>query len=123
VPEHYPGNKFTKDTALLEKHITASEDQQIAELLVWYQRTRAAVRDKTFTMFPHVATKYYIRRALYVKEKEEKRLRTMITAAIPIDNSGWTHDLPQPRITIEQPDVDKNTLEAKPTAINSLHRH
>jgi hypothetical protein len=105
---------------LLEKHIETTGDQQNAELQSWYHRTRAAVREKVFTTFPHVATEYYTRRAIHVKEQEEKRLRAMIIAALPVGNNGWKDDLPQPRIIDESPGADQNTPKFKPTAIGEL---
>ncbi|KAH9865049.1 hypothetical protein IAQ61_008995, partial [Plenodomus lingam] len=72
------------------------------ELETWYKRTRAAVRDKVFTMFPPIAAQYYNKRAIHIKEAEELRLRKIITAAIPVGTNGWKDDLPQPLILIKQ---------------------
>jgi hypothetical protein len=66
---------------------------------------RAAVRKKIFTMLPHIAQAYYTKRAAYVKELEEQRLKALIMNAIPKGEVGWKDDLSRPRIIIKQPEA------------------
>jgi hypothetical protein len=54
------------------------------------------------------------------KKKEEQKLRAMITAAIPVGDTGWRDDFPQPRIIIKQADTAPDTPEIKSTAANEL---
>ena len=54
-------------------------------------------------MFPRVAAVYYAKRAQHVKEAEERRLRDLITAAIPTGTDGWHDDFGLPRVIIRQP--------------------
>jgi hypothetical protein len=69
-------------------------------------------------MFPHIATEYYAKRAVHVREREEQRLREMIMRAIPTGGNGWKDDFPQPKIIIKQPEL--MTPELQPTAIGEL---
>lgn len=74
------------------------------------------MREKVFTLFPHVATEYYIKRAAYLKEQDEQKLRATLIAAIPQGNSGWRDDFPQPQIIIKEADPDPHTPVIKPSA-------
>jgi hypothetical protein len=71
-------------------------------------------------MFPHVAAEYYTKRSVHVREQEERRLRAMITAAIPMGKEGWSDDLPQPRVIVKHTDTEPRTPETKPVAVSEL---
>ncbi|CAO2650959.1 Nn.00g092560.m01.CDS01 [Neocucurbitaria sp. VM-36] len=101
IPRHYPGGKSLDETITPEA--TQAPDKQSNELQVWYKRTRGAVRERVFTTFPHIATEYYIKRAAYVKELEEQKLRHLISKAIPTGGEGWKDDFQQPKIFIKRP--------------------
>ncbi|KAF2629557.1 hypothetical protein BU25DRAFT_447028 [Macroventuria anomochaeta] len=58
------------------------------DLQFWTARTRAAIWQKVFTLFPHVAAQYYTKRSKHVNGVEERRLRDLITAAIPTGING-----------------------------------
>ncbi|KAG9383357.1 hypothetical protein A1F94_005268 [Pyrenophora tritici-repentis] len=73
------------------------------DLQEWYKRTRDAVRQQVFTMFPHIATTYYKKLSTWANEQEEKRLKEMITQAIPSGTDGWKDNFPQPEIFIKHP--------------------
>jgi hypothetical protein len=120
VPKHYPGYNIAEDQPSPAIHIENVQAQKNRELQTWYKLTRAAVCEKVFTMFPHVAAEYYTKRAGYLKKQEEQKLRTMITAAIPVGDTGWRDDFPQPRIIIKQADTAPDTPEIKPTAANEF---
>lgn len=60
------------------------------------------MREKIFTRFPQVAAEYYIKRSQHVKETEERRLRELITAAIPAGKDGWSDDVSLPPVVIRQ---------------------
>ncbi|KAF1852105.1 uncharacterized protein K460DRAFT_299873 [Cucurbitaria berberidis CBS 394.84] len=96
IPEHYPGYQLSAEN-------TERFDVQNNELQAWYKRNRAAVREKVFNMFPHIATEYYIKRSAYMKVLEEHKLREAIANAIPTERNGWTDDFLQPKIVIKQP--------------------
>jgi hypothetical protein len=113
VPKHYPGYKFATTNTPLDELDATTPDQQDVERQAWYKRTRAAVRDKVFTMFPQVAAEYYTKRAVYIKEHEEQKLRAMIIAAIPIGNQGWSDDLPQPHVIVKHTDTEPKTPDMK----------
>ncbi|XPS72300.1 hypothetical protein M3J09_004467 [Ascochyta lentis] len=100
IPEHYPNYEFSAKKGGAE------------ELLAWTARTRTAVREKVFTMFPQVAVEYYTKRAQHTGEMEERRLRDLITNAIPSGTTGWSDDFQLPRIRIRQP--ASSTLHAQP---------
>jgi hypothetical protein len=79
------------------------------------------VREKIFTMFPHIASGYYTKRAAHVKEQEEHRLRAIIMAAIPVGKIGWKDEFHKPQIKIKQSEpVEPRTPEFKPTAAGEL---
>jgi hypothetical protein len=103
LPEHYPGYQFVKD---VEKHAEGASAYPMVpideDLEAWYRRTRAAVREKVFTMFPHIAAKYYIKRAAHLLQLEEKRLQTLLVAAIPRGDDGWNDDFPKPQKITKQ---------------------
>lgn len=121
VPKHYPGYCFGQDQPLRCVSCDYNEVQVGLELHEWYKRTRACVREKVFTMFPHTAFEYYTKRAAHVKEQEEHRLRAMIMAAIPTGEIGWKDDFHKPKIMIKQPEpVKLRTPELKPTAAEEL---
>jgi hypothetical protein len=120
LPKHYPGYEFVTDSASPDASIDTAKNQDNVELQAWYDRTRALVRDKVFTMFPQVATHYYIKRAAYFKEHEEQRLRAMITAVIPAGDDGWDENILQPHCIIKVPDTDPSTPDLKPTAASEL---
>ncbi|KAI8934626.1 hypothetical protein NX059_008319 [Plenodomus lindquistii] len=104
LPENYPEHQHSA--------------QQVQDLQAWYKSTRAAVRDKVFTMFPHIAEKYYTKRAVYMKEIEEHRLRDMITKAIPAGSAGWKEDFPQPLIIVKGHELTTPPLQ--PTIVGEL---
>jgi hypothetical protein len=112
VPGHYPDYRPMQHTTEVSQHDGTSYECVDEDLQAWYKRTRAAVRDKVFTMFPHVAAKYYTKRASWVKEREEQRLRDLITNAIPSGKDGWSTDIPHP--TIMTKDLLINTPNLKP---------
>jgi hypothetical protein len=120
VPEHYPGYEFATTDSYLSGSDATIADQQDVDLQAWYKHTRAAVRDKVFTMFPHVAAEYYTKRAIHVKEQEEQRLRAIIMAAIPTGNNGWSDNLPQPHVVIKGTETEPKTPEIKVTALGEL---
>ncbi|CAN9433159.1 unnamed protein product [Alternaria sp. RS040] len=101
VPKHYPGYFLNERVTGLEDNDSQTSEHVDADLQLWYKCTRAAVRDKVFTMFPHVATEYYIKRAAWAKECEEQRLRDLITNTIPTGIYGWTSDISRPTIVIK----------------------
>lgn len=115
VPKHFPGHKHI----IKNKNDHARDtmpDKDGKELQAWYTKTRAVVREKVFTLFPHVATEYDVKRAAYIKEQDEQKLRATLIAAIPQGNSGWTDDFPQPQIIIKQAEQDPDTPVMKPSA-------
>jgi hypothetical protein len=120
VPNHYPGHESAGISNSVDKVAPNTVKSEAVELQAWYKRTRLAAREKVFTMFPHVAAQYYTKRATCVKEQEEQRLRALITAVIPVGDSGWKDDFPQPDIIIKQPTADPSTPKMKPTAIGEL---
>ena len=121
MPKHYPGYRFGQDQYSRSASCDYNEGWVDLELHEWYKRTRVCVRDKVFTMFPHIASEYYTKRAAHVKENEEHRLRAMIMASIPVGEIGWKDDFHKPRIMIKQPGlVEPRTPELKPTAAGEL---
>ncbi|KAJ4368999.1 hypothetical protein N0V83_006081 [Neocucurbitaria cava] len=94
IPKHFPGYDAVDRTTI------SSEDlgKQKTELQVWYEQSRHAVRVRVFIMFPHIAKEYYTKRATYLKELDEQKLRDMISKAIPIGREGWIDDFPQPKV-------------------------
>ncbi|KAH7090615.1 hypothetical protein FB567DRAFT_491534 [Paraphoma chrysanthemicola] len=100
VPGHYPMYMFKKQ-----------------KLRVWYKHTREVLREKVFTMFPHVATAYYTKRAAHMKELQEKRLQVLITAAIPQE---WKDLEFNPMIIIKHEQTLPNTPELRPTNMGEL---
>ncbi|KAF2023902.1 hypothetical protein EK21DRAFT_105032 [Setomelanomma holmii] len=116
IPKHYPGY-------MLKKKSTSrgpNQEQQLGELNEWYKHTRATVREKVFTMFPHIATTYFIKRAAYMTEQEEQRLRTVINAAIPAGNDGWRYDFARPEIIVRHEGSHQSTPVLKSTAVGEL---
>jgi hypothetical protein len=85
IPEHYPDYRFT------------GQDIPLKE---WYKTSRAAMREKVFTLFPQVTPEYYSKRTAHLKEVEEHRLRDLLMKAIPADREGWTDDMPRPRAIV-----------------------
>ncbi|CAG5155431.1 uncharacterized protein ALTATR162_LOCUS3659 [Alternaria atra] len=83
VPKHYIGYCPIHHTTETEQHDGKTNVYTDEDLQAWYRRTRATVRDKVFTMLPHIATEYYNKRAAWAKEREEQRLRDVIANAIP----------------------------------------
>jgi hypothetical protein len=120
LPKYYPGYMLVADSASINPSDESTQNRESGDLQAWYKRTREAVRKKVFTMFPHIATEYYTKRATYVQEKEEQRLRAMITAAIPSGDDGWSDDILKTRLIIKQLDADPSTPELKPTAAGEL---
>jgi len=86
TPTHYPNYSFS--------------DQNIP-LPEWYKTTRAAIREKVFTLFPSLTAQYYEKRANYLKGVEELRLREVLMKAIPAKREGWSEDLPHPRVIVK----------------------
>lgn len=120
VPKHYADYKQVDGDDDVEGSGDSMENKRNLELQAWYKETRAAVRERVFTLFPHVATEYYIKRAAYIKEQEEQKLRATLIAAIPQGNTGWKDDFPQPHIIIKQPETDPDTPVIKPSAAGEL---
>ncbi|KAH6869958.1 hypothetical protein BKA58DRAFT_360295 [Alternaria rosae] len=115
VPEHFPGYLHAQDNG----HDNGKPSEHVYEdLETWQTRTRAAVRDKVFTMFPHIATEYYTKRATWVKEREEQRLRDLITQAIPTGKNGWSSDISIPTIIVKY--SQPMTPDLEPTAIGEM---
>ncbi|KAF1938909.1 hypothetical protein EJ02DRAFT_425345 [Clathrospora elynae] len=118
LPVHYPGYRFLQEDPMSGKHGENTDEQSHEDIQAWFKRMRAAVRDKLFTMFPHIVTEYYTNRAVYLKEREEHRLRELITKAIPTDEDGWKNDFSQPRIIVKH--LEPTTPELKPTTAGEL---
>ena len=118
VTQHYPGYCPIQQTADTEEDDSKVIEHVDQDLSVWQTSTRAAVRNKVFTMFPHVATAYYTKRAAWVKEREEQRLRELITQAIPTGKNGWSSDVPVPIIIVKQ--LQPQTPDLEPTATGEL---
>ncbi|KAJ4358991.1 hypothetical protein N0V95_002607 [Ascochyta clinopodiicola] len=68
----------------------------------WTARTRTAVQEDVFTKFPQVAAEYYTKRSLYTEAVEERRLRNLITNAIPSGTTGWSGDFPLPHTHVRE---------------------
>lgn len=90
IPERYPDYRLTKS------------ESETKDFETWALRTRAAVREKTFTMFPHVADGYYVKRLRYFNEVEECNLRDLLTVAIPSGTDGWQDDFDLPNVINKQ---------------------
>lgn len=120
VPARYPGYMFRKQYASPDETANMTQKNQIEVLGLWYKRTRAVLREKVFTMFPHIATAYYTKRAAHVKELEEQRLRALITAAIPSADNGWTDNVPHPQIVIKHDKSLPSTPRLKPIVVGEL---
>ena len=118
VPQHYPGYRHIQQTTDPEEASSKTHEHVEEDLSVWQTRTRSAVRNKVFTMFPHLATEYYTKRATWVKEREEQRLRELITQAIPTGKNGWRSDVPIPTIVIKQ--SQPMTPDLEPTATGEI---
>ncbi|KAI4641441.1 uncharacterized protein J4E79_011648, partial [Alternaria viburni] len=118
VPQHYPGYRHIQQTTDPEEASSKTHEHVEEDLSVWQTRTRSAVRNKVFTMFPHIATEYYTKRATWVKEREEQRLRELITQAIPTGKNGWRSDVPIPTIVIKQ--SQPMTPDLEPTATGEI---
>ncbi|KAF2689529.1 hypothetical protein K458DRAFT_292168 [Lentithecium fluviatile CBS 122367] len=106
ISEHYPGYRF--------------HDQDIS-LTEWYQTSRAAMREKVFTLFPSITPMFYAKRATYLKEVEEQRLREVLMKAIPTNREGWDEDLPRPRVIVKPvspatPPMNPTILTDKPSS-------
>lgn len=115
VPKHYPDDKYVSETKA-DGTCDTMQDKNNKELQTWYKMTRTLVREKVFTLFPHVATEYYIKRAASLKEQDEQKLRATLIAAIRQGNSGWQDDFPQPQIIVKQAEPDSDTPVIKPSA-------
>lgn len=120
VPRNYPGYTMASDRLPSFETNHATTSHKFSELQPWYKSTRATVREKVFTMFPHVATEYYTKRAAYVKDLAEHRIRAHITAAIPTGDCGWKDDFLQPHIIVKQPSANPSTPDINPTAAGEL---
>lgn len=118
VPKHYPGYSLNERVAGLEDNNSQTGEHVDDGLQLWYKHTRAAVRDKVFTMFPHIATEYYIKRAAWAKECAEQRLRDFITNTIPTGIDGWTSDAPQATIVVKY--QQSATPDLLPTMIGEM---
>jgi hypothetical protein len=118
VPKHYPGYSLKERVTGLEDNNGQTSEHVDDDLQLWCKHTRAAVRDKVFTMFPHVATEYYIKRAAWAKECEEQRLRDLITNTIPTGIDGWTSDVSRPTIVVKY--QQSITPDLLPTMIGEM---
>lgn len=56
-------------------------------------QTRTILREYVFTRFPHIAYKYYVKNWAFTKERKERRLRQIISSAIPVE--GWKNEFPE----------------------------
>lgn len=118
IPEHYPDYR-SESTNPSPKAICGTEQYfQGEELQAWRQRTRVAVRDKVFTLFPHVAAGYYVKRAKYLEEVEEQRLRAIMSEAIPVGTEGWMNGLATPKIIIHHHVPDPPTPPIEPKQVS-----
>jgi hypothetical protein len=102
-------------------HIT----NQDTPLLEWYKSSRAAMRDKVFTLLPCIAAEYYAKRAAYLNKVEEQRLREVLMQAIPINREGWSEDFPLPHIIFKSempatPPMRPKMPNGKPKSISVL---
>jgi hypothetical protein len=92
MPERYPNYKLPNQDPNISLH-------------TWYKQTRATVREKVFTLFPHITAEYYAKRKVYLKEIEEQHLQELLLSAILAgENTEKTQDyneFPIPRIIIE----------------------
>jgi hypothetical protein len=119
IPGRYPGYRFVSD-APNSSDSGSNLDQLDSELREWNKVTRAAIREKVFTMFPHIATAYYIKRAASTNGLEEQRLRTLIMNAISKGDAGWIDNFPQPRIIVRHPEVCHATPKLTASAPGEL---
>ncbi|KAF2447359.1 hypothetical protein P171DRAFT_355544 [Karstenula rhodostoma CBS 690.94] len=98
LPQRYPGYRLP--------------DQDIP-LHEWRKQVRIAVREKVFTMFPHITPEYYAKRAAHLKEVEEQRLQQLLTVSIPVGQDGWSDSIPEPTVVVQ--DAAPATPPRKPT--------
>lgn len=105
IPQHYPGYRFGDQDLPIE---------------AWYKATRAAVKEKVFTLFPSIAPEFYTKRATNLAQVEEQRLRELLIQAIPAGQDGWADDdVPQPHnIIVKSQSPIPTTPELKPTLPN-----
>ena len=103
VPENYPDYRFPSEHSASAESEDNSSEPNSQDLQAWYKRTRIAVRDKVFTMFPDVAKEYYVKRAAHLKKRHEQRLAELIMKAIPIGMDGWKDDIAPPATIFTQP--------------------
>jgi hypothetical protein len=113
LPQKYPGFRFVQDGPIPDQDTDIWRGQFLGDLHTWYKRTITTLREKVFTMFPHIAAEYYIKRAAWAKEVEEQRLRELIIKAIPTGGDGWKKEFPEPKIFINQSEI--MTPELVPT--------
>ncbi|KAI4910581.1 hypothetical protein J4E85_011398 [Alternaria conjuncta] len=118
VPQHYPGYRHIQHNTGPEEDDSKAIEHVEEDFPAWQTRTRIAVRNKVFTMFPHIATEYYTKRAAWVKEREEQRLRELVTQAIPTGKNGWSSDVPVPTIIIKH--AQPMTPDLEPTATGEI---
>lgn len=83
IPKHYP------DYCLIDNNASLEE---------WRKQTRAAIREKVFTMFPSITLEFYTKRSIHLKEVEENRLKQLLMSAIPGGHEGWDDDIPKPTV-------------------------
>lgn len=86
IPKHFFNYRFPNSSGSLQG---------------WYQASRATLREKTFTMFPPVASEYYTKRAAHVAEVEEQRLRGVLMKAIPATHENWDQHVAHPRVIMK----------------------
>lgn len=98
LPQRYPG------------YSTPDQDIPLDE---WRHQTRVAMREKVFTLFPHITPEYYTKRAAHLREVEEHRLQQLLMVAIPAGHDGWSDDISQPTVFIQEAGPATPTL--KPT--------
>lgn len=103
VPENYPGHGLLNHSSTSAESEDSSREYNFQDLQAWYKHTRAAVRDKVFTMFPDVAKEYYVKRAAHLKKHHEQRLAELIMKAIPTGTEDWKNDIALPAIIFTQP--------------------
>lgn len=103
IPEHYPNYQFPHEMPALHD---------------WYRSKRAAVRENVFTLFPAVATEYYTKRRVHLKEVEERRLQALLMKAIPVDRDGWRDNFPHPPTVAKPTPLETSPLQSIDTDYN-----
>ncbi|USP80665.1 hypothetical protein yc1106_07939 [Curvularia clavata] len=112
VPKRFPSDRLLNDASDSVESKDSSNKRNLQDLQAWYKHTRAAVRDKVFTMFPDVAREHYVRRVAYLKKQQEQRLIELLMNAIPVGTEGWKEDIAQPTIVFTDPAPTTTNLKS-----------